>query len=248
MLKDKLLLSLFFTFVLSELQAQEKRKHPPFIPEPMVFDLVRPLGAARSELEFNTLVVSPLSRKNYAVNYAPEVEWAFTDGHSIEFELPMQNGIVKAYKIALQGTISYNKEATFIQGWQWISEFATKSNRVENTLLYLSGFKLKNGFTIFSMLGGRYNTQTKVNPEIASRSRWDYITNLSVSKVLRNSSILSVETNYAWHTGEGHDLRIIPQVHHRLSHSVNLQAGVGYEWYMGENKPIASCRLIKEFH
>src|SRR5688572_24541264 len=59
------------------------------IPEPLAFDLVRGLGAARGELEVNTLGVVSLRRPG--IHWAPEVEYAFLDGHAFELELPFAN-------------------------------------------------------------------------------------------------------------------------------------------------------------
>ncbi len=87
----------------------------PRIPEPMVFDLIRPLGAKRGEAELNSLGRIPLSRKARQVDgvsdplglvrrsqdrqgteWAPEIEYALTDGLAVEFELPMENLSVEA--------------------------------------------------------------------------------------------------------------------------------------------------------
>jgi hypothetical protein len=64
----------------------------PIIPEPMVFDMVRPLGARRGELEVNVLGLVPLKRDGGApaIEWAPEVEWAIRDGFAVEFELPFR--------------------------------------------------------------------------------------------------------------------------------------------------------------
>ncbi len=45
----------------------------PSIPEPMVFDMIRPLGARRGELEANTLAQVNLSGASRDVEWAPEV-------------------------------------------------------------------------------------------------------------------------------------------------------------------------------
>jgi hypothetical protein len=86
--------------------AEELRAHDdlPHIPEPMVFDLVRPLGARRVEFEFNTLLLAPLNRRvglaneipdsigltqergeRHRAEWAPEFEYAIRDGLAIEF-------------------------------------------------------------------------------------------------------------------------------------------------------------------
>ena len=67
----------------------------PHIPEPMVFDMVRPLGAQRGELEINTLAQRNLSGSGSRTEWAPEIEYAFMDGLAIEFELPFENSELK---------------------------------------------------------------------------------------------------------------------------------------------------------
>src|SRR5690606_26148017 len=61
----------------------------PHIPEPLVFDLVRALGAKKNELEANALVVTRFRRGRPTFDWAPEVEWAVADDVAIELELPM---------------------------------------------------------------------------------------------------------------------------------------------------------------
>lgn len=77
----------------------------PRLPEPMVFDLVVPLGAHKHEYEFNAL--SQYNVKDDARKFNPEFEYAFTAGYGIEFELPTENGVVKAYKLGLQGAFHF---------------------------------------------------------------------------------------------------------------------------------------------
>ena len=61
----------------------------PEIAEPMVFDLVRPLGARRGELEVNALAQRNLSGPDRNVEWAPEIEYAVADGFAVELELPL---------------------------------------------------------------------------------------------------------------------------------------------------------------
>ena len=68
-------------------------QHAVRIPEPMVFDLVRGLGARRGELEVNTLVLLPMNDwDDRHVDWAPEIEYALLDGVALEFELPFEDG------------------------------------------------------------------------------------------------------------------------------------------------------------
>ncbi len=74
------------------------------LPEPMVFDLVRGLGARAGELEANTLFMSPLRRGHAELAWAPEVAWAPIDDLALELELPVANMELEAVKLALQQT------------------------------------------------------------------------------------------------------------------------------------------------
>ncbi len=95
--------------------------HGPRLPEPMVFDLVLPLGAKQHEYELNAL-----AQYNFAddvVEYNPEIEYVFTDGYAIELELLMENTAVKEFKVALQGTFNFFHSSKFTHGWQSLRSF-----------------------------------------------------------------------------------------------------------------------------
>jgi hypothetical protein len=76
------------------------------IPEPLMFDLVRGLGAKQGELEINTLAEFPLNDAyNRGVEWAPEIEYALFNNFAIELEFPMNNLELEAYKMAVQRSI-----------------------------------------------------------------------------------------------------------------------------------------------
>lgn len=93
----------------------------PRIPEPLVFDLIRPLGAERGELEVNTLV---RYKANSAIQWVPEVGYAFAKGYGLEFELPLEDTSIDTHKAALQSTLPGPWKKKFIHGWQGIGEVA----------------------------------------------------------------------------------------------------------------------------
>lgn len=101
----------------------------PRIPEPLVFDLIRPLGAEKGELEVNSLFRIAPSDQPRRLQWAPEVEYAFAEGYGIEFELPLENAGVASYKGAIQGTLPGPWKRRFIHGWQAIGETARKGSR-----------------------------------------------------------------------------------------------------------------------
>ena len=72
------------------------------IPEPLVFDLVRPLGSPQGELEVN-FFASRINGQGQ-LSWSPEIEYVIADGYAVELELPHTNGSLDEYKMALQGT------------------------------------------------------------------------------------------------------------------------------------------------
>lgn len=84
----------------SELRGAEgphAAEHTVHIPEPLVFDLVRGLGARRGELEINVLGQFPVGgSNNRKIHWAPEVEGAVTDGIALELELPFEGSELEA--------------------------------------------------------------------------------------------------------------------------------------------------------
>ncbi|MFC0708940.1 hypothetical protein [Azorhizophilus paspali] len=48
--------------------------------EPMVFDMMRPLGARQGELEADVLATGPLSESDQRTDWTPEAEYAFAEG------------------------------------------------------------------------------------------------------------------------------------------------------------------------
>ncbi len=83
------------------------------IPEPMVFDLVRGLGAVQGEAEVNVLGVFPLRTSDpHGVEWAPGIEAAVLDGFALEFELPLEDTHLEAVKFAAQYTSARRSIAT----------------------------------------------------------------------------------------------------------------------------------------
>jgi hypothetical protein len=84
----------------------------PHIPEPMVFDLIRPLGARKGELEMNALFLNP-TRRRTSLEWALEIEYAFLNNHAIELELPFENMRLEELKLSYQATFGDKMEHRF---------------------------------------------------------------------------------------------------------------------------------------
>lgn len=208
----------------------------PRIPEPMVFDLVRPLGAQRGELEVNSLFrVSPGAPQGHLL-WAPEVEYAFANGHGVEFELPMAGGRIESVKLALQGTLPGPSPHTFIHGWQGIWERA-RDGGAQVDLLYLAGVRWHRRWSAFTMNGVRQERHGAVGPA--------YLANVTLFHHVGKETSFGLETNVTAGRVERR-LLLMPQVHTRKSR-YNLQGGLGIDYAAGRAHAQAAWRLSREF-
>lgn len=217
----------------------------PLIPEPMVFDMVRPLGAKRGELEVNTLALFPLRSDGQPVDWAPEIEYAFADGWGFEFELPFENGTLESYKFALQGTFGALANNRAIHGVQYFTEIDAHTGRLDHTLVYILGARYGNKWSSLTMVGFNIPNDLREPGEARDDA---VLVNHSVFKELGKNNIIGVETNIR----AGRDRTswlVMPQVHQKLMENLMLQAGLGAQRprFGGRVHPTAGVRLIREF-
>jgi hypothetical protein len=123
-------------------------------PEPMIFDLVDPLGAKRGETEINTLL--DFSPRTGQLEWSPEIEYSFADDYAVEFELPIENTSVKEYKVSLQGTFGKLDRGRMIHGWQAIGRRKNEEKAYAAEVLYLNDYKFSNKWSMMNMLGVRH--------------------------------------------------------------------------------------------
>ncbi len=217
-----------------------------YLPEPMFFDLVRPLGAKKGEFEVNSLAYFPIKRQSRNISWAPELEFTVRDGLAVEFEFPMHNNHLEAFKFAIQGTINQESKSNYVHGWQWISEYIINERIKEFTLIYLGGFHLNNDFSLFFMSGPRYVHHFKSKEGITPKPEFQALFNINFNKRISPHTTIALEQNYGRHFNIGHEYRIIPQVHYRMSHKFMMQVGLGYEWYLNSSHLALASRFIVE--
>jgi opacity protein-like surface antigen len=232
--------------------------HTPRIPEPMVFDLVRPLGARQGELEFNTLVIvpltsyhnrrppvtdpfgiTPLSVDRRKLEWAPEVEYAVRDGLAFEFELPFEGGHLEAYKFAGQYTFGTAFDGQLIHGVQGIVQPTVNLSEWDLTLLYLLGVRFDETWSVLAMMGGRTAAGTS---EFDERS--ETLFNLTLFADVAQHMTLAVETNCARNLRGAATLLVMPQVHWEATDHFMLQLGVGAGLTVNEVIPALGMRVI----
>ena len=123
----------------------------PHIPEPLLFDLMRPLHAKKGELEVNTLGVISRGGK---LHWAPEVEYAVADGVAIELEFPFVNSHYESSKFGFQFRMGHNEKA--VHGFQFLTEIdASGDYRTALSALYLFGYRFNDKWSLLSMTGAQ---------------------------------------------------------------------------------------------
>lgn len=208
----------------------------PHIPEPMLFDLVRGLGAHRGEVETNVLMSVFPKREGWGETlWAPEVEWALLDDFALELELPMVDRELVAVKMAAQYTLPSSSER-FAHGLQGIVEGELHQPGAHTSLLYLSGLRLKR-WSLFAMTGWR-------GAFTEGTTHHEALFNPSVFVDVHETVTLGLENNIA--LGEVLDYRLLPQVHWQISQHVRLQTGPGLHWDGDRIHGMGTARIILE--
>ncbi len=211
------------------------------LPEPLVFDLVRPLGSPRGEFEINSLFRQPLGGSDRTLEWAPEAEYTFADGYGIELEFPFENGRLAAYKIGLQGTFGAprSNRGRFIHGWQYLGEYLRDDGAFKHTATYIAGVRLNDRWSTLNMVGA----QVQETPTGAVATA---IVNGNLFYTISAKSIGGFEVNLR--RGASPGVVLMPQFHQKLSTAYNLQIGLGAEKQRGTGfSPQFAWRIIREF-
>jgi opacity protein-like surface antigen len=216
------------------------------IPEPMVFDLVRGLGAPRGELEANVLAVLPfedLAGTKNDIRWAPEIEATVLDGLGLELELPFQGGDLEGVKLAAQYTIGMPVPGRYIHGLQGIAEREIDPEQWELTLLYLPGVRFDEVWSLLAMLGGRVT----FGADDHGGDHEDVLLNVAVFGEVGPRATVGVETNVRSRVGAETDVMLMPQVHAGFAGHWMIQAGAGARFVASDARAELAFRLIYDF-
>lgn len=208
-------------------------------PEPMVFDLVDPLGAKKNELEINALF-DYSSRTGFS-EWSPEIEYSFMKGHAIEIELPIENKDLKEYKISLQGTLGMLLQGKMIHGWQTIGRRNNDDKTYGIEFLYLNDYKFNEKWSVMNMFGVRHLN-------IAQSREFIGLSNNSVFYMYSRNIILGLELNNEIRAHNFH-YRLTPQIQYLINKNITLQLGGGPS-QLNEKKItewLITSRLIYDF-
>jgi len=233
----------------------------PRIAEPMVFDLIRPLGVKRGEGEVNVLGLVPFGNTSRRVDavpdplglvrrsvdrqgieWAPEIEYAVCDGIAVEFELPFENTHLEAYKAAGQVTFGTAFDHRFIHGAQAIVQYDRHPSLWTTTLLYLTGFRFDETWSVFGMFGSRAEVLGGVQDKTV-----ELLANVTLFADVTDRVVAGIETNLSQALNGNTEVLVMPQLHYEIDRHWMIQLGVGARFTTGVTLPEAGFRLIREF-
>ncbi|MCG8651163.1 MAG: hypothetical protein MI861_15100 [Pirellulales bacterium] len=224
----------------SNLIPRERKSHSHIeVPEPLLFDLVRPLGARKGELEFNVLAAFPWQSSNTNrdddpfgpgpttidrrdIEWAPELEYAIADNFAIEFEFPFEGSVLEEYKLGLQWTIGTTFENHYIHGFQMLMEPTVDWENWNTTVLYIGGIRFDETWSGLFMLGGRVDLEGPNNFDSLEQ-----LINGSIFADLNEKTTLGLETNYAAKLDGTAEFILVPQFHYELTQRLQVQSGLG---------------------
>lgn len=207
-------------------------------PEPMVFDMVRGLGAEQGEVEVNALVLVPTSP--FAANWAPEIEAAVVDGFAIELEAGLRNIDLKSLKLALQGTVAMRDDGSIGHGLQGLVEYFLDEEVFIYTPLYILGVRLAPPLTLVSLVGPAFESR------IGGKTHAGILVNFTLFWAPHPRVVVGTEQNFKWLPSE-YLIRWMPQVHWQACARFQIQAGFGVLHIDRRTAGEAAARLIVEF-
>lgn len=143
---------------------ESPRPRPPEIPEPVFFDVVRPLGDLKYGNELNYLFNS--STRNAPGLQVIEYEYIFADWRSAELDLSYFDGNLEILTPFYQRTLGVSRDGTRVHGYQLSLDDYVRSGFVGGTAVYALGWKPLRGFAVQHppVRGGEPGPDRRVQP------------------------------------------------------------------------------------
>jgi len=210
------------------------------IPEPMVYDLVRPLGVRQGEMEINAL--GDYNPYNGGLSWAPELEYGLADDLAIEVELPFEDASHERYKVAIQHTLGVDYAQGMAHGWQAFVDVNKHTKAMSADATYIHAQQWADQWSSLSMLGVRVHN-------INRSAQVDYLLNNTVFYDVSPQLTLGLELNQEVSTGGTWRYRLTPQVHYDVSQYYTLQMGTAWSTldHPEKTQRLWSFRLIRVF-
>jgi hypothetical protein len=217
-----------------------------YIPEPMIFDLVRPLSSKKGQWEVNALILQEDSPELSHSHQSPEIEYVLWDDIALELEIPSIGGEPDALKGVLQWTIGHSgKNNHSVHGVQLIHMHNIKEGTFdETTPVYIFGNRLSKDMSYLLMLGDQYRNGDHTNEHrlVLNATVFHVYSQVKELEFGLEQNILGFGRNFDY-------WRITPQLEVVLEHHMKLQMGFGvlYSYAKGWEST-SSFRFIKEFY
>ena len=210
------------------------------IPEPMVYDLVRPLGVKKGDMEVNALV--DINQHTGDASWAPEIEYGLADDLGIELELPFENLSHERYKVAIQKTLGIYKHIGMANGWQAFLDLNKHTKTLSGDATYIHAIKWADSWSSLSMLGLRVHGLNR-------SAKVEYLLNNTVFYDVSPRLTLGLELNHEVSTGGSWRYRLTPQLHYDINQQYTVQAGIARSTLnaTGKAEKLLSFRLIRVF-
>jgi hypothetical protein len=183
------------------------------VPEPLLVDWVRALGARAGEFEVNVL---GLLQSDGAFEVAPEVEWVPLNGFGLELEAVVKSSGFDALKLGAQWTLLSDARSGLGHGFQGIVRWQRGSNLISVTGLHLA----------HARLGTRASLGTMAGIEAAADGRVSLAFHPTVGVRLHDRITLVFEANGRagpW----GLEAAFVPHLRADLPHVGSVQFGAG---------------------
>lgn len=199
------------------------------VPEPLLVDWVRALGARAGEFELNALGV--LSTDG-SFEVAPEVEWVPLDGLGLELEAVVKQKGFDGLKLAGQVTLLSDARAGLGHGLQVVGRWHRETGVVSVTALHLSQARL----------GARLSLGTMAGVELGTDGRVALAVHPTLG--LRLLDRLSVVFEHTLRAGPaGLELSVMPHLRADQPHLGSLQLGLGPALAVVDGQPRVSGQL-----
>ncbi|HEU4407097.1 MAG TPA: hypothetical protein VFS43_17645 [Polyangiaceae bacterium] len=210
-------------------------------PEPMVYDLVRGLGAHRGEFEANVLFQAAPSRRLGGLLWSPEVEYAFAEGHALELEVPMASGKLHALKFGAQGTLGASHRLGAAHGWQGLVEYVPAEKGWLGSLTHVGALRLGGPWSAVTIVGAQYDRKP-----LAGERALRLVANASVFAESNAQLTWGLEGNLRAGGPGRLDWLVMPQAHVQLRPKWRLQAGLGVGRADERVDLVGASRLVVE--
>lgn len=210
----------------------------PHVPEPLLFDLVRGLGATQGELEVNALYRHDFRAGRDRLLWNPEVEIVVRDGVALELEFAMNREAVESVKLMTQITFGTPVPGRYIHGTQIIGEQSGIDGGYDIAALYVAALRFSPTWSLSFLQGAKYGPGSE-NPNAG------YLAWLGNATVFAETQLATfgLEANVESPRTDNPTIRLTPQIHWQRRQFA-VQGGVGVAVSSGTERTFAAIRVV----